>query len=68
MSNFNPLDINDVVKALGALKPGANVKIPDGRVFYFGTSIDPKTNEKGKHKKTNEKHFEYKSVFFPIVF
>jgi len=47
MSNFNPLDINDVVKALGALKPGANVKIPDGRVFYFGTSIDPKTNEKG---------------------
>ncbi|NBX71524.1 hypothetical protein EBQ91_01230, partial [bacterium] len=61
MSNFNPLDINDVVKALGALKPGANVKIPDGRVFYFGTSIDPKTNEKGNFY-TEQKLPSYDSI------
>ena len=61
MANFNPKDFKDVEKVLGSLKPGANVKIPDGRVFYFGTSIDPKTNEKG-YFYTEQKLPNYDSI------
>ena len=61
MANFNPKDFNDVEKVLAALKPGVNVKIPDGRVFYFGTSIDPKTNEKS-YFYTEQKLPSYDSI------